>query len=46
MEDRRKENHPVMIDRRKRPDSIVHRAVAIFLQKAVTAQNFASRDEV
>lgn len=46
MEDRRKENHPVLIDRRKRPDSIVHRAVTIFLQKALTAHRFVNCEEV
>lgn len=38
--DRRKENLPVLLDRRKRPDYIVHRAVTLFLKKAVNAQRF------
>lgn len=40
MNDRRKENIPVPFDRRKRPDFVVHRAVSMFLRKAINTQRF------
>ncbi|WP_156906854.1 hypothetical protein [Desulforegula conservatrix] len=42
--DRRKENQPVLFDRRKRPDFVVHRAVSLLLKKAVIANQFEKRD--
>ena len=42
--DRRKENLPVLLDRRKRPDYIVHRAVNILLQKAIVAHQFSNKE--